>query len=79
MLSRTVIAYSLATAVIVGVLIPIGASAGFSGGNWPQEGTWNWPPYAGSEGGMPGTTCSYVWVNPYRHKPGYGRWVYRCH
>jgi hypothetical protein len=37
-----------------------------------MEGTWNWPPYAGSGGGMPGkTTCGYVWVDPHRHKPGW--------
>jgi hypothetical protein len=38
---------------------------------------WNWPPYAGSGGGMPGKPiCSYV-REPYRHKPG--KWVYQCH
>ncbi len=67
-------------------LMPTGAFArggtaapGGAAGNWPQEGTWNWPPYAGSGGGMAGTTCGYAWVNSYRHKPGNGQWVYRCH
>ena len=44
-------------------MLPTVASAGFAAGNYPQPGTWNWPPYA--EGGnMPRTTCGYVWVNP---------------
>ncbi len=77
MLSKSVIVCLGATAfVATTTLMPTGASAAGRGGgaNWPQEGTWNWPPYAGSGGGMPGTVCSHVWVNSYRH----GHWVYRC-
>lgn len=68
-----------ATAVATSVVLhPAVAVAGRGGG--PMEGTWNWPPYAGTEGGMPGkNTCGYVWVIPYPYKPGgHGRWVYEC-
>jgi hypothetical protein len=65
------------SAFATGALMPTGASA-VKGG--PMPGTWNWPPYAGSGGGMPGKPiCSYVRVEPYRHKPGKGQWVYQCH
>jgi hypothetical protein len=77
MLLKSVIAYLAVVAATV--LMPTGASAaGRGGANWPQPGTWNWPPYA--EGGnMPRTTCGYVRVNPYPYKPqGQGRWVYQC-
>jgi hypothetical protein len=50
------------------------------GGRLALRGTWNWPPYDGSGGGMPGKAiCGYVRVVPYRHKPGNGQWVYQCH
>jgi len=54
MLLKSVIACLAVVAATV--LMPTGASAaGRGGGNWPQPGTWNWPPYA--EGGnMPRTT-----------------------
>jgi hypothetical protein len=77
---KSVICCLAATAfVATTALMPTGASAGGRGGaaNVPQPGTWNWPPYA--EGGnMPQTTCGYVWINPYRQKPGSGHWVYHC-
>ena len=80
MLPKSVIACLAAAAfVATTALMPTGASAGGRGGaaNVPQPGTWNWPPYA--EGGnMPQTTCGYVWINPYRQKPGSGHWVYHC-
>ena len=74
---KSVIACLAATAfVATTALMPTGASAGRGG---PQPGTWNWPPYAESgERGMPRTTCGYVWVNSYRHKPRKGQWVYHC-
>jgi len=54
-----------------------GAPGAPGAANVPQPGTWNWPTYA--EGGnMPQTTCGYVWINPYRQKPGSGHWVYHC-
>ena len=75
MLPKSVIVCLAASAFATGALMPTGASA-VKGG--PMPGTWNWPPYAGSGGGMPGQSmCSYVRVEPYRHKPGKGQWVYR--
>ena len=60
MLPKSVIACLAASAFVTGALTPTGASA-VKGG--PMEGTWNWPPYAGSGGGMPGQSmCSYVRV-----------------
>ncbi len=50
---------------------------GGAGGNVPSPGTWNWPPYSGSFGGMPGNTCAYVRVRPYRSAQPH--WVYQCH
>jgi hypothetical protein len=74
MLPKSVIACLAASAFATGALMPTGASA-VKGG--PMPGTWNWPPYAGSGGGMPGKPiCSYVRVEPYRHRPGKGQWVY---
>jgi hypothetical protein len=49
MLPKSVIACLAASAFATGALIPTGASA-VKGG--PTPGTWNWPPYAGSGGGM---------------------------
>jgi hypothetical protein len=49
MLPRCVVVCLAATAFATMAMLPAVASAGFSGGNWPQPGTWNWPPYA--EGG----------------------------
>lgn len=82
MVRKSVVVFLVATAFAATVaLMATGASAGGgrggAGANVPSPGTWNWPPYAGSEGGMPGTGCGYVLVKPYRHKQG--RWVYRCH
>ena len=78
MLPKSVITCLAATAfVATAALMPTDASAGRGGG--PQWGTWNWPPYAESgEGGMPRTTCGYVWINSYRHKPRKGQWGYHC-
>jgi hypothetical protein len=77
MLPKSVITCLAATAFATGVLMPTDASAGRGGG--PQWGTWNWPPYAESgEGGMPRTTCGYVWVNSHHHKPRKGQWNYHC-
>ena len=49
MLPRCVVVCLAATAFATTAMLPGVASAGFAGGNWPQPGTWNWPPYA--EGG----------------------------
>ena len=49
MLPRCVVVCLAATAFATTAMLPAVASAGFAGGNWPQPGTWNWPPYA--EGG----------------------------
>jgi hypothetical protein len=51
MLPKSVIACLAASAFATGALIPTGASAAKGG---PSPGTWNWPPYAGIGGGMPG-------------------------
>ena len=51
MLPKSVIACLAASAFARGALIPTGASAAKGG---PSPGTWNWPPYAGSGGGMTG-------------------------
>jgi hypothetical protein len=78
MLPKSVIACLAAIAFATSAIMSTGAAVAGRGGI--MEGTWNWPPYAGSGGGMPGkTTCGYVWVNPHRHKPGKGQWVYQCH
>jgi hypothetical protein len=78
MLLKSVIC-SAAVAFATTALLPTGVAVAGRGGV-PMEGTWNWPPYAGSEGGMPGkTTCGYVRTNPYpykRREPG--RSVYEC-
>jgi hypothetical protein len=68
-----------AAAFAVSVVFPTGGAIGGRGGA-PMQGTWNWPPYAGTEGGMSGkNTCGYVWANPDPHTPrGRGRWVYEC-
>jgi hypothetical protein len=42
----------------------------------PTPGTWDWPPTEGRN--MPQTTCGYLWINPYRHKPSSGHWIYGC-
>jgi hypothetical protein len=79
MLPRCVVVCLAATAFATTVMLPAVASAGFAAGNWPQAGTWNWPPYA--EGGnMPRTTCGYVLLNPSPYGPrrGQGRWGYVC-
>ena len=76
MLSRAVIACWIVTAFIGSTLIPTGALAGRGGA--PMEGAWNWPPYAGSFGGMAGSGCRHVWVSSHRQKQGSGQWVYRC-
>ena len=77
---RKFVVICLAAYAAITALTPTGAlAAGHGGGaNWPQPGTWNWPPYA--EGGnMPQSTCGYVWVNPYHHKlRNQGRWAYQC-
>jgi hypothetical protein len=77
MLPKSVIACLAASAFAIGALMPTGASVARG---VPMQGTYRWPPYAfGSDGGMAGTACGYVWANPYRHKPGKGQWVYHCH
>lgn len=76
MVSRIIVACWIVTALIGPMLIPTSAFAGRGGA--PMEGAWNWPPYAGSFGGMPATGCGYVWVGSHRQKPGGGQWVYRC-
>jgi hypothetical protein len=42
-----------AIAFAAGALLPTRVAVAGRGGV-PMEGTWNWPPYAGSEGGMAG-------------------------
>jgi hypothetical protein len=82
MLPKSVVACLAVTAFATNALTPTGASAfgGRGGAGIPMQGTYRWPPGAfGTDGGTPGPTCGYVWVNPYRHKPGNGRWAYRCH
>ena len=75
MLPKSVIACLAASAFATGALMPTGASAAKGG---PSPGTWNWPPYAGIGGGMPGKPmCSYMRVEPYRHKPGKRQSVYK--
>jgi hypothetical protein len=65
-----------ASAFAIAAVIPNAASAEKGG---PMPGKWNWPPYAGSGGGVTGNpTCSYVRVEPYRHKARKGQWVYKC-
>lgn len=78
MLARCVVCLAATAFVATTVMPPSVASAGFSAGNWPQPGTFNWPPYA--EGGnMPRTACGYVRVNHYPYKPqSQWRWVYQC-
>jgi hypothetical protein len=64
MLPKSVICLA-ATAFATSVVLPRGVLVAGRGGG-PMEGTWNWPPYAGTEGGMrEKTTCGYVWANPY--------------
>jgi hypothetical protein len=46
-------------------------TGGGDAGNYPQPGTYNWPPYTE-------TNCGYVWLNSHR-QTSYGQWVYRCH
>jgi hypothetical protein len=76
-LPKPVIASLAAMAVATGALMPTGASAVRGG---PVQGIWNWPPYAGSGGGMPGKTmCSYVRANPNGRKSGRDHGVYQCH
>ncbi len=81
MLRKSVIICLAAAGVAaVTALMATGASAGGRGGagaNVPSPGTWNWPPYSGSFGGMPGNTCGYVRVRPYRSAQPH--WVYQCH
>ena len=76
MLFKPVIACLVITAFAA--VIPTSASA-FRGA--PMQGTYRWPPGAfGTDGGTPGPTCGYIWVNPYPYKPRTrGRWVYQCH
>ena len=77
MLARCVVCLAASAFVATMAMLPTVASAGFSAGNWPQPGTFNWPPYA--EGGnMPRTTCGYVRVNPYPKPRGQESWIYRC-
>jgi hypothetical protein len=66
-----------ATTALMATSASAGGGRGGAGGNVPSPGTWNWPPYSGSFGGMPGNECGYVLVRPYRHSQGH--WVYRCH
>jgi hypothetical protein len=61
------VAFVAATAMLPTVAL----ARGFSAGNYPQPGTYNWPPYTE-------TNCGYAWVNSH-HQTGYGQWVYRCH
>jgi hypothetical protein len=76
MLPRFVIACF--TIVAVTALMTTAASAG-GRGSVPSPGTWNWPPYVGSFGGMPKTSCGYLRVNPYPYNPRtQGRWIYQC-
>lgn len=81
MLRKSVIVCLAAATFAAGALGATGASAGGgrggAGANVPSPGTWNWPPYSGSFGGMPGNDCGYVLVRPYHNRQGH--YVYRCH
>jgi hypothetical protein len=73
---KSVVAWLAATTFIIPALAP---SDAFAGRGSPSWGTWNWPPYAGSGGGMPGKSmCSYVRAKPDGDKPGKGQWFYEC-
>jgi hypothetical protein len=70
MLPKSVFAcLAVAAFVATAEMLPTVALArGFSAGNYPQPGTYNWPPYTE-------TNCGYVWVvNSHRN----GQWVYHC-
>jgi len=80
MLRKSVIICLAATAVAAASALMAAAAfaggRGGAGGNVPSPGTWNYPPYSSSFGGMPGTDCGYVRVRPYKSvKPQY---VYQC-
>jgi hypothetical protein len=80
MLRKSIIVGLAATAVAAATaLMATEASAGGRGGvgNVPSPGTWNYPPYSSSFGGMPGTNCGYVRVRPY--KSAKQQYVYQCH
>jgi len=72
MLPKTVIT-GLAAAALVALTASTtyaAAGGGHGGaGNWPQEGTWNWP-----------VTCKWVavQVKPYNHKHPNWQWVKQC-
>ena len=72
MLLKTVITGLAAAALIAAsASAPTYAAGGGHGGagNWPQEGTWNWP-----------VTCKWVavQVKPYSHKHPNWQWVKQC-
>jgi hypothetical protein len=73
MMSKTFAAVLLVTSMMALATVAHGMSGGFSGGgggNWPQPGTWNWPPYA--DGGNMPLHYDYPyhhcrWRHGYRH------------
>jgi len=72
MLLKTVITGLAAAALIAAsASAPTYAAGGGHGGagNWPQEGTWNWP-----------VMCKWVpvQVKHYNHKQPTWRWVQQC-
>jgi hypothetical protein len=64
-------AFVATTAMLPTVALAAHIGGGFGAGNYPQPGTYNWPPYTE-------TNCGYVWLNSHR-QTSYGQWVYRCH
>ena len=66
-----------ATLIAGAALIPTAATAGGAhgggSGNWPQQGTWNWP-----EGAQPG--CTWTQVRHINHGNGktYTHWTRLC-
>jgi hypothetical protein len=61
----------ITAAMLPTVALAAHTGGGFGAGNYPQPGTYNWPPYTE-------TNCRYVLLNSHR-QTGYGQWVYRCH
>lgn len=70
MLHKTVVTGLAAATLLVGfALAPTYARGAMGAGNWPQEGTWNWP-----------VTCKWVAVQakPYDRKHPNWQWVKQC-
>jgi hypothetical protein len=77
MLRKTVIVGLAAAGIVAGSALAstaaLAAGHGGGGGNWPQEGAWNWPEYAGG-----GPTCNWTQVKYYSHGHAHWRWEHAC-